>query len=133
MSISLPSSEPAKQVESDELNRALDTAVQQTLVHSNLDGKVVIQHEQDVSTILDVNKRQRDEATTLGMGRFKEKRKGGMNFHQAMRVPFTVALEIKAKYGLDMFGRTTQDEKKRIYKIIQTEYPYCMTIPGRIF
>lgn len=119
--------------ELDDLNAALAGAVKETLVHANHDGKVVVKYEQDVGSILDANKRQRDESTTLGMGRFKEAKKGGMNFHQAMRVPLTVVLDIKAKYGLDMMGRCTPDQKQRIYKIIQTEYPYCMTVPGRVF
>ena len=115
------------------LDSALDTEVKQTLVSANHDGKVVIAHEQDVSSILDANKRQRDAATTLGMGRFKEAKKGGMNFHQAMRVPLVVVLDIKHKYGLDMMGYCTQDEKQRIYRIIQSEYPHCMTVPGKVF
>ena len=116
-----------------ELDAALGAAVKQTLVSANHDGKVVIAHEQDVSAILDANKRQRNEASPLGMGRFRPAKKGGMNFTHAMRVPNTVALEIKFKYGLDMFGYCTPDEKKRIYRIIQSEYPDCMTIPGKIF
>ena len=119
--------------ELEALNTALDTEVKQTLVSANHDGKVVIAHEQDVSSILDANKRQRDAATTLGMGRFKEAKKGGMNFHQAMRVPLVVVLDIKHKYGLDMMGYCTQDEKQRIYRIIQSEYPHCMTVPGKVF
>ena len=126
-------SEPNPPSELDSLNKALESSVKETLVSADTDGKVVIAHEQDVSAILDANRRQRDEATTLGMGRFKEAKKGGMNFTHAMRVPNTVALEIKFKYGLDMFGYCTPDEKKRIYRIIQSEYPDCMTIPGKIF
>ena len=117
----------------NDLDSALDTEVKQTLVSANTDGKLVIAHEQDVSAILDANKRQRDEATTLGMGRFKPAQKGGMNFHQAMRVPLVVVLEIKQKYNLDMMGYCTPDQKRRIYRIIQTEYPHCMTVPGKLF
>ena len=126
-------SEPNPPSELDSLNKALESSVKETLVSANTDGKVIIQHEQDVSAILDANRRQRDEATTLGMGRFKEAKKGGMNFHQAMRVPLVVVLDIKHKYGLDMMGYCTQEQKQRIYRIIQTEYPHCMTIPGRLF
>ncbi len=42
-------------------------------------------------------------------------------------------MEIKTKYGLDMLGYSTPEQKQRIYKIIQTEYPYCMTVPGKVF
>ena len=116
--------------ESVELSTALDTSVSQTLEHAG--EQVVVKYEQDVSTILDANKRQRDEASPLGMGRFKPN-KSGMNFTHAMRVPLTVAIEIKTKYGLDMLGYSTPDQKARIYRIIQTEYPYCMTVPGQVF
>ena len=117
--------------ESAELVAALESSVQQTL-ESTSDGKIIVAHTQDVSAILDANKRQRDEASPLGMGRFKNT-KGGMGFTHAMRVPLTVAIEIKTKYGLDMLGYSTPDQKARIYRIIQTEYPHCMTVPGNIF
>ena len=109
----------------------LDAEVKQTLDRVD-DGKVIIKHEQDVSAILEANKRMRDDASPVGMGRFKTN-KAGMNFTLAMRVPLVVAIEIKQKYGLDMFGRTTPEERQRIYRIIQTDYPYCMTVPGRVF
>jgi hypothetical protein len=114
-----------------ELDAAYDTAVKQTL-ESTADGKIVVSHSQDVSGILEANKRQRDEAAPLGMGRFRAN-KSGLNFTHAMRVPLTVAMEIKTKYGLDMLGYSTPEQKQRIYKIIQTEYPYCMTVPGKVF
>jgi hypothetical protein len=114
-----------------ELDTAFDTAVQQT-IESTADGKIVVSHTQDVSAILEANKRQREEASPLGMGRFKQS-KSGMNFTHAARVPLTVAMEIKTKYGLDMLGYSTPEQMQRIYRIIQTEYPYCMTVPGNVF
>jgi hypothetical protein len=81
------------------------------------DDRMVITHEQDVSTSLDYSHaRATDEIYTS---------KGIRNdmWHYA-RVPNIVILEMKSKHGVDFYDR---NHAKRVFELLETEYAYCKT------
>jgi hypothetical protein len=82
--------------------------------------KMVITHQQDVSPALEYSQtRAKDDGYT---------KKGIKNdmWHYA-RVPNAVIMEMKSKHGVDFFD---QNHQKRVFELINKEYPYCKTTHG---
>lgn len=78
-------------------------------------NRLQVHYRQDVEPILDLTRAERNDG--LSDKRWK---KTGMALYA--RIPPVVILELKHKYGVDIFKR---DDLKRAMKLIETEYPYC--------
>jgi hypothetical protein len=85
------------------------------------DDKMIVQYSQDVETVLKMNHFQRE--TEGSCGRIGE-------FHQTMRVPEVVMLEIKFKYGWDYMNKDHWPMVKSILK--GPEYAAFRTTNRRI-
>lgn len=80
------------------------------------DGKVQIHHRQDVSAVLEVAKHERiNGLTDHGIKK---------DMWLYARIPPVVILEMKHKYGVDIFKR---DHLKRAFDLINREYPALKT------
>jgi len=110
---------------SSDLDAALAGALKETIVHADQE-KVVVQTTQDVETIREVNRRQRDE-----FDGYKDNA-AGLSLTHAARIPLVILQQIKDIHGLDWY-RADWSVKQRILGIIQRDYPDCMTVKGNPF
>ena len=80
------------------------------------DGHLQIHYRQDVEPILELNKIERNNGLTdYGIKQDL--------WHYA-RIPPVVILEMRFKYGVDIFKR---DHLKKALQLINTEYPHLKT------
>lgn len=78
-------------------------------------NRLQVHYRQDVEPVLETTKTERING--LSDQRW---RKTGLALYA--RIPPVVILELKNKYGIDIFKR---DHLKRAMSLIETEYPYC--------
>jgi hypothetical protein len=77
------------------------------------DGRLQINYSQDVEPILDLAKYERTHGLADKAGKKQD-------LHLYARIPPVTILELKHKYGLDVFKR---DHMKRIMEVINRDYP----------
>lgn len=80
------------------------------------DGKLQVHYRQDVEPVLDLARTERINGLT-DSGIKNE-------FWLYARIPPVVIMEMKIKYGVDLFNR---DHEKRVFELINREYPYLKT------
>ena len=87
------------------------------------DGRLQIHYRQDVEPVLELAKIERD-------GGMADKAGKKQDIFLYARIPNTVQLEMKHKYGLDM---NNKNHLKRIFELINSDYPYCKTTNKKHF
>lgn len=99
---------------SDELRTSLsiDTA----------EDKLVLRHEQDVSSILDANKRAQADSIGTKFG----------DFAKVASIPFAVVLEWKQKYGINVMAPSPEDKIRMVALLNDPDYAYLRTRGGRL-
>lgn len=85
------------------------------------DGKMILQYEQDIETVLKVNHEQR-----AATSRFQKKG----DLHHVMRVPTVVLMQIAQQTGLDFFN--PEDAKAILQILKRPEYAQFRTYDGQI-
>lgn len=82
------------------------------------DHRQQFHYRQDVEPILDLAKYERDN----GLADTKKAKQDDIRLYA--RIPETVILELRFKWGCDIFDR---NHLKRAMYLINTEYPHCKT------
>ena len=60
---------------------------------------------------------------------------GKKHYTKMYSIPDIIAIEIKQKYGIDVFNPNfmhDKDQKSKVHVIIQTEYPHLMSTDKRV-
>ena len=60
---------------------------------------------------------------------------GKKHYTKMYSIPDIIAIEIKTKYGIDVFSPTfmhDKEQKSKVHVIIQTEYPHLMSTNKRV-
>ena len=96
--------------------------VKTTLEFDAAEGKHILRHTQDVSSILDANRRA--QADNIG------KRWGDME--KVASIPFAVVLELKQKYGINVIAPTPEDKIRMVALFNDPDYAYLRTRGGRL-
>jgi hypothetical protein len=86
------------------------------------DNKVIVQQTQDVTEILDYNKRM--QAENVG------KRFGDMA-HVA-RIPASIVMEWKQKYGIDVMAPSPEDKARMLALLNDPDYAFLRTRGGKL-
>ncbi len=89
--------------------------------HDQNEDKLVIAHTQDVSGILESNKRAREEAEGRKMG----------DMQRVASIPSVVAMEWM-KEGINVMAPNKEDLKRMKKKLNSPEYAYLRTGGGRL-
>lgn len=89
------------------------------------DDKLVVQQTQDVSQLLEDNKRKRNNTSDWG---FKYDPKKEM--HQVLDLSMTDVMRIKNEHGVDILAEHV--DWKYVFKLIETHYPYMKTTTARL-
>lgn len=92
-----------------------------TITYHEEEGKMILNYQQDIETLLKVNHEQR-----AATSRFEKK--GDM--HHVMRVPTTVLMKIAQETGLDFFN--PEDAKAILQILRRPEYAQFRTYDGQI-
>ena len=82
---------------------------------------------QDISEILESTKEDREKESYFG------KSKNG--YRKAFTIPDVVAIEIKQKYGIDVFSHDfmhNPSDKAKVFAIVERDYPLLKSTEGRI-
>lgn len=93
-----------------------------TLEFDAAEGKHILRHTQDVTSILDANKRA--QADSIG------KRWGDME--KVASIPFAVVMEWKEKYGINALAPTPEDKIRIVALLNDPDYTYLRTRGGRL-
>jgi len=93
-----------------------------TLEFDKNTGKHILRHTQDVTSILDANKRA--QADNIG-------KKFG-DFAQIASIPFAVVLEWKQKYGINAMSPSPEDKIRMVALLNDPDYAYLRTRGGRL-
>ena len=88
---------------------------------SDDDTQFHIHYEQDVSKILDENKRRQNDPTLRSDG-YK------IGWHHTANIPDIVILEWRTKYGVDIFNPDHAKAVKRL--LMSPDYAHCRTTTG---
>ena len=81
-----------------------------------IDGKLQIHTRQDVEPVLELAKYERINGLADKAGKAS-----GQDIYLYARIPPVVILELKHKYGVDLFNK---DHMKKAFYLINTEYPH---------
>ena len=89
------------------------------------EGTVQVKHSMDVTSTLEAAKRSREMNSGKPMG----------DLVRLVSFPVTVLIEIHKKYRLGKMVHGSikfdADERKKLVKIVQQDYPYLMMIDGK--
>jgi hypothetical protein len=96
--------------------------VKTTLEFDAAEGKHVLRHTQDVSSILDANRRA--QADSIG-SRFGD-------FARVASIPMAVVLEWKQKYGINAMAPTPEDKIRMVALLNDPDYAYLRTRGGKL-
>lgn len=96
--------------------------VKTTLEFDAAEGKHILRHTQDVSSILDANKRE--QADNIGQ-------KFG-DFAKVASIPMAVVLEWKQKYGINALAPSPEDKIRMVALLNDPDYAYLRTRGGRL-
>ena len=92
--------------------------------HFTNDGGMHQTFTQDITKLLDDNKRARND--TSDWIKYDPKQ----NYHQVLDLSMTDAMRIKQEHGLDILGDNV--DFKYLFKLIETHYPYMKTTTARL-
>ena len=100
------------------LSHDKETGLIETMHYDSTTDTMTIEHSQDVTKALEHTKNLAKDGdyTSNGMK--------GDNWLHYCHVPDIVILEIKKKYGLDLYN---PDHMKAVFRVINTEYPALKT------
>ena len=91
----------------------------------HMDEGVMYTHlSQDISKLLDDNKRKRNE--TSDWIKYDPKK----NFHQVLDLSMTDIMRCKTDHGVDILGKNV--DWKYVFKLIETHYEYMKTTTARL-
>lgn len=102
------------------------TGVTQELDATYGDNRLQIHYKQDVEPILQIAKYERDH----GLSDTKQAKKNDIRLFA--RIPPVVIMELKNKYGLDIFSNDRTERNKAFQKIEQ-EYPHLKTTTMKLY
>ena len=85
-------------------------------------GLHVLRHTQDVTSILDANKRE--QADNIG-------KKFG-DFAKVASIPFAIVLEWKEKYGINVMSPSEEDKARMVALLNDPDYAFLRTRGGRL-
>lgn len=88
------------------------------------DGSMQTVHTQDITQLLEDNKKKRSK--TFGLQKYNPKE----DYHQILDLSMTDIMRIKNDHGYDVLG--TNADWKYLYKLIETHYPYMKTTTARL-
>lgn len=84
------------------------------------DGRIQLHYRQDVEPVLDLARAERNDGLTdYGIKQ---------DLWLYARIPPVVILELRFKYGIDIFKR---DHLKKAFEVINRDYPYLKTTEKR--
>lgn len=86
------------------------------------DDKIVLRHQQDVSSILDMNKRAQADAIGQRFG----------DFAHVARIPDVVVMEWKQKYGINVMAPSPEDKIRIVALLNDPDYAHLRTRGGRL-
>jgi hypothetical protein len=92
--------------------------------HFTNDGGMHQTFTQDITKLLDDNKRARND--TSDWIKYDPKQ----NYHQVLDLSMTDAMRIKQEHGVDILGDNV--DFKYLFKLIETHYPYMKTTTARL-
>jgi hypothetical protein len=93
-----------------------------SLTFDNARETILLKHEQDVSNILDANKRAQADAAGEKWG----------DFTRVASIPFAVVLEWKDKYGINVMAPSEEDKARMVALLNDPDYAYLRTREGRL-
>ena len=93
-----------------------------SLTFDNAGETILLKHEQDVSNILDANKRAQADAVGEKWG----------DFTRVASIPFAVVLEWKDKYGINVMAPSEEDKARMVALLNDPDYAYLRTREGRL-
>lgn len=93
-----------------------------SLTFDNARETILLKHEQDVSNILDANKRAQADAVGEKWG----------DFTRVASIPFAVVLEWKDKYGINVMAPSEEDKARMVALLNDPDYAYLRTREGRL-
>lgn len=93
-----------------------------TLEFNAAEGKHVLRHTQDVSSILDANKREQAENIGQKFG----------DFAKVASIPMGVVLEWQQKYGINVMAPSPEDKIRIVALLNDPDYAYLRTRGGRL-
>jgi hypothetical protein len=88
------------------------------------DGSLHLTQTQDITKLLEDNKRKRNN--TSDWIKYDPKQK----YHQVLDLSMTDVMRIKTEHGIDLLGDYV--DYKYLFKIIETHYPYMKTTTARL-
>lgn len=96
--------------------------VKTTLEFDAAEGKHILRHTQDVSSILDANKRAQADSIGQKFG----------DFAKVASIPMAVVLEWKQKYGINALAPSPEDKIRMVALLNDPDYAYLRTRGGRL-
>lgn len=93
-----------------------------SLTLDNPGDTILLRHEQDVSEILDANKRAQADSVGKKFG----------DFAKVASIPFAVVLEWKDKYGINVMAPSEEDKARMVALLNDPDYAYLRTREGRL-
>lgn len=93
-----------------------------SLTFDNARETILLKHEQDVSNIIDANKRAQADAVGEKWG----------DFTRVASIPFAVVLEWKDKYGINVMAPSEEDKARMVALLNDPDYAYLRTREGRL-
>lgn len=93
-----------------------------TLEFDANEGKHILRHTQDVTSILDANKRAQADSIGQKFG----------DFAKVASIPYAVVLEWKQKYGINAMAPTPEDKIRMVALLNDPDYAYLRTRGGRL-
>lgn len=85
---------------------------------------VSVTHKEDITQLLEDNKRKRNE--TGDWVKYDPKKE----YHQVLDLSMTDVMRIKNEHGIDIMGKSV--DWKYVFKLIETHYPYMKTTTARL-
>lgn len=84
--------------------------------------KLLLKHEQDVTDILDANKRDQVESLNTKWG----------DLTHVARIPDVVVIEWKQKYGINVMSPSPEDKARILALLNDPDYAFLRTRGGRL-
>lgn len=93
-----------------------------TLEFDAVEGKHILRHTQDVTSILDANKRAQADSIGQKFG----------DFAKVASIPYAVVIEWKQKYGINAMAPSPEDKVRMVALLNDPDYAYLRTRGGRL-
>lgn len=93
-----------------------------SLTYDNAGENLLLKHEQDVTEILDANKRAQADAVGQKFG----------DFARVASIPYGVVLEWKQKYGINVMAPSPEDKARMMVLLNDPDYAFLRTRGGRL-